>query len=459
MSAKLELYKYTGKDGDFGTHVESLGIKRIDTCVPSVYSSEALDGDTKPSDDASDCSTYCIYRPDSPECKAYSFECVFKLVLKDAPDYQLSNVRLYPVGPRPAGDDTARLYIGNSVDYHKPTNSKSALAINDIWEYSKDNPFYLTVAGNSGQILDYRITDTSYNVEWKDFGYGNVMVLNGVRQPMIPVANRQDGIPADVVFKNHTFMKENADFIWFADPSTGENITDAISKTQVIDGIQTTTVSVGIDIMAKYPGGIVYFIPHAAETTGYFMNWAVMPSQALPGGKIVDKIIETHDVTVSCDAFGNPAYFIDGSIRPMITLSPGVIYRYLNHSGDAFPMRFLKDGRIPSADNVDNVATDGITVLNGGTDQEEIFIDPEVTIKHAARISAYQAVCGVGLGNMVFVHPVCMIGNYNICRPMGSIYNPMLAGETDYVYLQLEIDGNTHPGYCVPDIKIEYDEN
>ena len=33
MSAKLELYKYTGKDGDFGTHVESLGIKRIDTCV------------------------------------------------------------------------------------------------------------------------------------------------------------------------------------------------------------------------------------------------------------------------------------------------------------------------------------------------------------------------------------------------------------------------------------------
>ena len=60
MSARLELYKYTGKDGDFGTHVESLGLKRIDSCVPSVYSDEHLNGDTKPSDDASDSATYCI---------------------------------------------------------------------------------------------------------------------------------------------------------------------------------------------------------------------------------------------------------------------------------------------------------------------------------------------------------------------------------------------------------------
>ena len=94
MAARLEIYKFTGKDGDFGTHVESLGLKRIDTCVPSVYSDEHLNGETKPSDDASDCATYCIYRPDDPECKAYSFECVFKFMLKDPPDVQLSNVRL-----------------------------------------------------------------------------------------------------------------------------------------------------------------------------------------------------------------------------------------------------------------------------------------------------------------------------------------------------------------------------
>jgi hypothetical protein len=122
-------------------------------------------------------------------------------------------------------------------------------------------------------------------------------------------------------------------------------------------------------------------------------------------------------------------------------------------------MRFIKDCRIPNAADVNNIAVDGVTVLNGGTDQEEIFVDPEITLKHGACINAYEAVCELNVGNSVFVHPICMVGNYNICRPMGSIYNPMLAGETDYVYLQLEIDGKTKPGYCVPDIKIEYDEN
>jgi hypothetical protein len=52
-----------------------------------------------------------------------------------------------------------------------------------------------------------------------------------------------------------------------------------------------------------------------------------------------------------------------------------------------------------------------------------------------------------------------MCGNYNLCRVDGGIYNPMRAGETDYVYLQLEVSGRADPGYCVPDIEIEYDEN
>ena len=52
-----------------------------------------------------------------------------------------------------------------------------------------------------------------------------------------------------------------------------------------------------------------------------------------------------------------------------------------------------------------------------------------------------------------------MCGQYNMCRVDGGIYNPLQAGETDYVYLQLEVSGNSNPGYCVPDIAIAYDEN
>jgi len=63
------------------------------------------------------------------------------------------------------------------------------------------------------------------------------------------------------------------------------------------------------------------------------------------------------------------------------------------------------------------------------------------------------------MGSFVHNAPLCMCGNYNLCRVDGGIYNPLKAGETDYVYLQLEVGGSADPGYCVPDIEIEYDEN
>ena len=211
--------------------------------------------------------------------------------------------------------------------------------------------------------------------------------------------------------------------------------------------------------MMAHPKGIIYHIPQFPPTTGYFISWALLPSQAEPGGKVTDKLVETVDVQVKCGPHGHPEYYLNGARKPMLTLAPGVIYHFINHDGSRFPMRFIKDCRIPNAADVNNIVVDGVTVLNGGTDQEEIFVDPEITLKHGACINAYEAVCEMNVGNSAFVHPICMVGNYNICRPMGSIYNPMLAGETDYVYLQLEIDGKTKPGYCVPDIKIEYDEN
>ena len=63
------------------------------------------------------------------------------------------------------------------------------------------------------------------------------------------------------------------------------------------------------------------------------------------------------------------------------------------------------------------------------------------------------------MGSFVFNQQLFMCGQYNLCRVDGGIYNPLQAGETDYVYLQLEVSGNSNPGYCVPDIAIAYDEN
>lgn len=463
MAGRFEIYKYTGKDGDFGTHVETLGIKRIDSCVPSVYSDEHLNGETKAADDASDCATYCIYRPDDPDCKAYSFECVFKLVLQEKPDIQISNVRLYPVGPRPKDPSSTTLYIGNSVSYSKPTNSKSMIAVNDIWNYSKEHPFYLTVAGNSGQLLDYRIAETEYNVEWKDYGYGNVMTLNGVRQPIVPVATRQDP-NADIVvkFKNRTFMPMSMDFIRFYDPISGTDVTSAVSSTSVENGLSVTTLKVRTnrganDLMKSYPSGLVYYIPEYDIASGYLVSWVRIPTETETGE--YTKMVESIDVEAKCDEHGHVCFFMNGARKPQLTLAPSVIYHFKNRSGSRFPLRFVRDSRVPTVGCSDNVVVGGITVLNGGTDDEEVIVDPEIVIKHGECITSYQSLCEVGMGNTVFVHPICLVGNYNICRPNGSIYNPMLAGETDYVYLQLEVDGRSAPGYCVPDIKIEYDEN
>ena len=71
MAAELQIYKYSGKDGTFGTPVTGIGIKRIDAVVPAVYQSTSSGGTVTPSDDKSDANTYCIYRPDDPDATAY----------------------------------------------------------------------------------------------------------------------------------------------------------------------------------------------------------------------------------------------------------------------------------------------------------------------------------------------------------------------------------------------------
>lgn len=469
MSAQVILRKYTGKDGTFGTLVSSLGIKRVDTCVPSVYSSEALGGKTIPANDASDARMYCVYAPDSPDCTAYSMECVFKIHLLEAPDTQLSNIRIYPVGEHPKEDPGVRLNIGCSLTYSQPTNARSQVATDSIWQYSKENPFYVTIGGVFGQTYEPEFSKDAYSVEFKDYGHGNVAYLDGIRQPAVPVGIRTDIDTFEtklITFTNNSFDK-SVPALQFIDREGNE----IPSKYVTING-DRTVLSVTEELVTEYPTGIRYRIPepYGDETSGYNIVWVDLAH------KTEAVTPEIHDVEVIPDPTGHLDYYIDGVRAPQLNFEGGAVvdpahyftidgkaypgYRYIfrNHSGREFPMRFVDSEYIHSA-VPGRVVTDGIAVLNGGTDDEIIMVNPEIVFKSGIQVRAYRCVCREHFGNTVFNKPLFMCGQYNMCRVGGGVYNPKLAGETDYIYLQLEVPGNPTPGYTVPQLMIEYDEN
>lgn len=527
MPAQVVIKKYTGKDSEFGTVVSSLGIKRVDTCVPSVYSSERLGGRTVPADDGSEAQFYCVYRPDDPKCKAYSMECVFKMHLINPPDRQLTNIRLYPTGPRPKSQHPAILRIGNSISYSQPTNAKSVVATHDIWEFSKEHPFYLTVSGLYGQMPQQRLGHTKYVLEYRDCGFGNVVYLDGIRQPVVPVGVYTDDEKDIVIsFEDRSFMAStdsNRDCLKFYDPKTTRDINDIAEELGIEGGFYRTVAANshegiiasdgpvleltvkkagenGWNLMEMFPTGLIYQIPPDREFdyrgSGYMVAWmplywgepgwqstdsgdseltetAFVPNRwfkrtyTLTDGTVSEedlpdylkqKPIEYYDVEVRPGRNGAPAYFMNGIERPQLIFDIHRKYHFFNKSGDKFPMRFLSNPYAPIAKNVDDVVTAGIVVLRGGTNMEEVFVNPELVIKSGSRLSSYQSVSAPGLGNVAYNCPLAMCGSYNMCRVGGGIYNPLMAGETDYVYLQLEVDGETDPGSAIPNIKMEYDE-
>lgn len=512
MPARVIIRKYTGKDGDFGTEVSSIGLKRIDTCVPSVYSSASLEGTGKtiPADDASDARMYCIYRPETADCHAYSMESVFKIHLIEKPDVQLSNIRIYPVGERPRSPHQAVLNIGNSVSYSKPTDQKSIIAVNNIWNYSKEHPFYLTVSGVYGQVPDPQLGKTDYTVKYKDFGYGNVICLDGVRQLIVPVATRTDSTAdISVTFKDHTFMHNDPDYTCIEFRKAEVNPTapamlvpgDLIDEKFIerdrvteADGGTYTYLKLKVksedgNLMQECPNGLFYKIPgddHGPNySTGHQVVWVDLygsePALGNPSyvpnrwftqtddqnGHIIEtpteqpytKPVERFEVEVLPDELGHLCYYVNGVRRPHLHFDLRNFYHFKNHSGAQFPLRFIGNPHSHMANSIDDVVTEGVIVINGGTNDEEIMVNPEAVLKAGRKINAYQCVCQPALGSYVYNHQFSLCGNYNMCRVNGGIYNPLMAGETDYVYLQLDVAGDTDPGYCVPDIMIEYDEN
>lgn len=444
MTAQLSIIKYTGKDSDFGNLVSSIGIKRIDQAVPAVYGTPVV-----PGNDTSDAMMYCVYRPDDPSATAYSFESIFKLKLAVAPDHQLSNIRIYPVGERPRDPNAPKLMIGcNSTGYTRPTNNASAIAINDIWNYSKKNPYPITIGGTSGTSLDPSVDIPTYNISLADIGTGNVIYLNGIRQYSVQLVGPRAGFANTV----YTFIDQTGGAIVFTiyDPATSLPITNsAIVNSVDGSGRAITTITATPALLSAYPNGFLYGSATSINV-GSQMEWLNMNADPIT--------TEIHDVEVVNDPYGKPHFWVDGVYSPIISLQLDRKYVFNNHSGDSQPMRFINNNWLYATET--NIVIAGITVQNGATANEIITVDPRAIQNAGFTVTGYQSAtngvvgCGSSVNNMQYNYT----GNYNM-NLVGGGTNPTSAGETDYIYLQLQVKGTACVGNFIPQISVEYDEN
>ena len=102
---------------------------------------------------------------------------------------------------------------------------------------------------------------------------------------------------------------------------------------------------------------------------------------------------------------------------------------------------------------------DGVTIFNGATANEVIYVDPSVVAQSGVCIRSYQSVHHSAFGNYASMTNTGLVGNYNINTVGGGVANPMAAGETDFIFLQMAVDKHTLPGDQVPNLIIEWDEN
>lgn len=448
MSAEFQLYKYTGNDSSFGTPVSSIGLKRIDQAVPAVYGNPIV-----PGDDTSDVNTYPVYRSDNPDELVYSFESVFKLLLTVAPSNQLSNIRIYPEpyvdsygtehAHEPHDPDMPKFFIGNSVTYTRPTNNKSDIALVNVWDYSRENPFLLSVNGNYGQQVEEQINELNYNITLNDIGYGNLIYLNGVRQDCPPV----------VVGNTYQFVNKETgilDFTIFNPVDNTPIIGNVDIVTTTVDGDEVVTITCTEALMTAYPNGFIYGDLNDISIGG-FIIWLDLTQNPV-------EVVE-YDVVVQLDCKGKPVYYLNGVRAPQINFMENRIYQFTNHSGAMSPMRFLNNCESTIANNEAEIIINGVEVTNGATDDEVIVIDPSEVKMSGHCIRSYQSTLQTCLGNCITNTNTSLIGNYNIDTVCGGIANPMAAGETDFVYIQLCVTGESTVGQVVPNLVIEYDES
>lgn len=364
MVAVLKIIKYNGNNCIFGTEVVDLGLKRIDYTVPAVYNSI----DIVPSADASDALRYPILVP-TEGGPTHSFETIFKLHLKVAPDNQLSNIRIFPNIPRPSSPTAAKMYIGVSQSYTRPTNNASIVAVNDIWDYTEENPFLITIGGVSG----YQISPTifgvyQYQVTIGDTGSGNKLFLNGNKQELIKIIENNS---SPYTFINHVTPMYTLSIF---DAATSLPIAPLDHPNIVYGstlGNQTITITPTTALKTAYPMGFKYGtteilpLPTTGIDMGSTISWFTLAQ--VPTETLTFTVESLPDPTV-----GHNVFYINNTKKPVLDFQAGKIYVFNNISGDIDPIRFVTRGL---GGDETNVITTGITVVNGGTVNEVVTVD------------------------------------------------------------------------------------
>lgn len=436
--AVLQLIKYSGKSSEFGTLVSSIGLKRVDAAVASVYSNTPTPT-LIPADDISDIGRYPILINSAESGKTYSFESIFKIHLKSPPDNQLSNIRIYPVGDGPISDKSPKLFIGCSQGFSRPTNIKSLVAVNDIWNYSKENPFLVTIGGLSGYEISPEIFDVyQYEVTVGDTGSGNKFYLNNEKQPTIKIIEGNT-----YTFVNH----ESGDYDFRIYDVSNNLITHADITYTTILGEQVVIINATNALLTAYPGGFKYG-DFSDITIGSVIEWfsvAAVPTETIE----YNVTVETVPVT------GEVVYYLNGIRNPILDFRIGKKYKFINPNGDTNPLRIFTSGM---GGTESGVIVDGVDVTDGGTVNEVVLVDTTI-MNNAGKVpGSYQSTTNPCYGNSIRVVPLDNTGMYNM-NTVGGGNNPSAAGETDYIYLQVEITKETTVGEFTPDIKIEYDES
>jgi hypothetical protein len=498
MAASFEIYKYCGKDCAFGNLVSSIGIKRIDSAVPAVYGMPVM-----PGDDKTDANTYCIYRPDDPKETAYSFESVFKLKLKEPPSTQLSNIRIYPAGDRPSDEKLPVLSIGCSPVYTRPTNTKSLVAVHDIWSFSKENPFYVTVGGTFGQYVSKQVPVQEYRLTVHDIGMGDLIYLNEERQVTVDIVKGRE----------YTFVDYTHGLIdlTFFDSESGEKIEDEFVEKKLVGARMVTTLKVTEKMLRHHPKGLRYGAPDNAEIGGFvdIIDLSNNPTQMIeyevgiaPVGPIRGPmppvpptipnfpppgVIHMHPQPAPVPPGPHPGprpgpmppgpippgpippgpfppgpqyvYTLNGMRQPNLNFLEYNVYKFINPYGNVAPLRFLDNPRSPVASRESEIVIDGITVVDGATENEVIYVNPSAAKKAGHPIMSYQSTRAIGMGGRITNINTSLCGKYNMDTVNGGTADPNHAGETDYIYLQLSVPGDASVGQVVPDLVIEYDEN
>jgi hypothetical protein len=353
--------------------------------------------------------------------------------------------------------------IGTNQSYTIPTNIQSAVATVNLLSYTAENPFMVPVGGIVGTEIDPDIALSVFNLTLNDIGAGNVIYVNNVRQDELQVVGDSDRV--------YTLLDQTDNSIQYALYPADAILGDAPILTTATPATVDVDLRSGVDgnlrafieitsttaLEVLYPNGFVYAKYDVVDFPTFD---DAMETGTLSVGGVIDWVdidgdpieIISYEVTVQ-----DGSYYLDDVRQPSLNFELNRIYEFVNTAGDTDPIRFIDSTAAPIAVE-DVMVFDGVSVVNGGTVDEVVTVDARAVFNAGKEILCYQSTTNQSYGGKVENLQFEYTGNYNI-NTVGGGTNPAAAGETDYIYLQLQVKGNDRVGNFVPDVIIEYDEN